>query len=219
MVFDTKTPVPVARFAWILDGMSRGPDDVFDEDLGHFTEAAVIPTRGAVVPEWLLVVPRAPCLSVAEVDFTARVRLLAVADKVSAGMSAQAGAFVMFEHGPGHPRTAAGCGVDQAHLHVVGGASDLLDRLSKLVGEAEWSAVDHADPWSTVPPGSDYLMIRDKDRAFRALVGSPISQRLRRAVADALGRGQEWDYRLYPNSSNARQTKEIFRGAFAHATA
>jgi len=215
VLFDAKLPVLPARFAWILRGAFRGPDDVFDEDLARYAEAAVIPTRGALVAEWLLVVPRTPCLSVAELDIPGRARLLAITEDVLTRVSAQAGSSVTFEHGPGRRGTATGCGVDQAHLHVVWGAPNLLDRLVGRVDDAGWSAVDHADPWSAVPPSSDYLMVRDHERAVRALVGSPTSQRLRRALADALGRGHEWDYRLHPNAWTACRTKEMFRGAFA----
>jgi diadenosine tetraphosphate (Ap4A) HIT family hydrolase len=217
--FDPKIPVPPTRFAWILRGESNGPDEAFDEDLGHYAEAAVIPTRGALVAEWLLIVPRTPCFSVAELDGHRRSHLLAIADDVSARMSARAGAAVMFEHGARCSGTASGCGVDQAHLHVVGGAPDLLNRIIGRVGEVAWSAVDRADPWLAAPPDADYLMVRDHERAVRALVRDPTSQRLRRALADALGRGHEWDYRSHPNASNARRTKEIFRSAFVHAAA
>ncbi len=217
MPFDAKPLAPQTRFDWILQGAPHGPDDVFDEDLAGYAEAAVIPTRGALVAGWLLVVPRTPCLSVAELKRLDRLRLLAIAEEASARMSAQAGTSVMFEHGPGRAGAAGGCGVDQAHLHVIVGAPDLLDNLVEQVGEVEWSRVDHADPWAAVLPGSDYLMIRNRDRAVRAIVDDPTPQRLRRALAEVLGRGHEWDYRTHPNASNARRTKEMFNGAFADA--
>ena len=75
----------------------------------------------------------------------------------------------------------------------------------------------YADPWSTLPLGSDYLMVRDARRTVVTIVEHPKSQRLRRALADVLGRGNEWDYRSHPNAENARRTKEIFSGAFAEA--
>ncbi len=217
MLVDAELPAPPSRFAWVLQGATLGPDEAFDEDLAHYVEAAVIPTRGAFIPTWLLVVPRTRGLSVAEFDGRERARLLQIAEEVSKQIAASAGAFVTFEHGPGRRGTAAGCGVDQAHLHVVGGAPDLLTRLVERVPE-NWSEADHADPWSGVPPVSDYLMIRDASRTVLALVSNPTPQCLRRALADALGIEREWDYRSYPNSSNARRTKEMFRGAFAHST-
>lgn len=217
MPFDANHLALKTRFDWILRGAPQGPDEIFDEDLACYTEAAVIPTRGALVVGWVLIVPRTPCLSIAELKQPDRVRLLAIADEVSARISAHVGTSVIFEHGPKRAGTVVGCGVDQAHLHVVGGAPDLLDNLVEQVDEVEWSGVEYADPWATVPLDSDYLMIRNCDQAVRAFVDNPVSQRLRRALAEVVGRGDEWDYRSHPNASNARRTKEMFSGAFANA--
>lgn len=219
MLVDQKLPVLGRRFAWVLKGEPYGPDKIFDEDLAHYAEAAVIPTRGALVPEWLLVVPRLPCLSVAELDTPRRLRLRAIGDEVLARVSDRAGGAIMFEHGASRLGTSAGCGVDQAHLHVVGGPPELFDLIVRQVDEAVWTAVDHADPWSAMPTQSDYLVVRDWKRAVRAIVTVPTSQRLRRAIAAILGRGNEWDYRSHPNASNACRTKEVFRSAFADVVA
>lgn len=218
MSFDLRVSAPHSRFAWILRGATRGPDASFDEDLGSYPEAAIIPTQGALVPEWLLVVPRKPCLSVAVMGSQMRGRLLTIADEVSAKVSELAGACVMFEHGPRKHGIAAGCGVDQAHLHIVGGSLHLLDRMVERVDEAEWSSVDRIDPWSVLPPDSDYLLILDRRRALLATVANPASQRFRQALAEVLGCPKEWDYKLYPNAANARRTKELFHGAFPNVT-
>lgn len=207
------------RFAWITRGKSQGPDKIFDEDLGHYTEAAVIPSRGAMIPEWLLVVPRTPCLSIAELGISKRICLLAIAAHVSRQVAAQAGASVIFEHGPGRASSTTGCGVDQAHLHVVGGAPDLLSSLVQRVDEVDWLDADYEDPWRSLPPSADYLMIRDSRVAVRAIVKCPTSQRLRKAMSDLLGRKDEWDYRSHPNAANAFRTKQMFRGAFANSAA
>lgn len=219
MLLSAALLTPPVRFGWILQGASRGPDDTFDEDLAGFAEAAVIPTRGALVSEWMLIVPRKPCLSVAELAAPDRARLLNVSDAVSAQVSARVRTAVTFEHGPRRRGSATGCGVDQAHLHVVGGVPDLLDRLIEAISEVSWSVADYSDPWSSIPVDSDYLMIRDRQRAVRALMDSPTSQLLRRGIARIIGREREWDYRSYPQEANARRTKEIFRGAFADIAA
>lgn len=214
MLLDLPLPAPPTRFSWIVQGASHGPNKDFDEDLGRYTEAAIIPTRGAFLPEWLLVVPRTPCLSIAELDKIERDRILAIAADVSNQISSRSGSFVIFEHGPSRRQTLMGCGVDQAHLHVVGGEPNLIDRLIDHVSEASWSTVDHADPWAELPSGSDYLMIRNDQRSVRAIIDNPVSQRLRRALADVVGHGEEWNYRSHPNVQIARQTKAMFRNAF-----
>jgi ATP adenylyltransferase len=209
---DPSPRVPT-RFGWILKGESHGPDKAFDEDLAGYTDAAVIPTRGAIVPDWLLIVPRVPCSSFADLDAGSRRRILTIANRVS-GQISPTDTAVMFEHGARQAGSASGCGVDQAHLHVVGGEANLLSRIIAHVKELEWSVIDSADPWSDLPYNIDYLVVRSRERAMRALVHHPTSQRLRRALASALNRGDEWDYRAHPNALNANRTIEMFRGVF-----
>lgn len=205
------------RFSWILQGAACGPDAVFDEDLASYSDAAIIPTRGAMVAEWMLIVPRSPSLSIAALQAAARRSILHIADDASARISAQTGSSILFEHGPSRRGSAASCGVDQAHIHVVGGASLSLDALMQQVGEVRWEPVDRDDPWASVTVGSEYLLLRDKWRAVLALVDNPVSQRLRRAVAALLDRPDEWDYRLFPHTDNARRTKLIFGSERARA--
>lgn len=199
------------RFGWVMQGQSHGTNAAFDQDLARYEEAAIIPTQGAFLAEWLLVVPRTPCLSVSELDISARARLLSIADEVATHVARKAGNAVIFEHGPRRAKTLTGCGVDQAHLHVVGWQSDLFDQLTEEVGEVKWKPANYLDPWGEIQPDSDYLMIRDSRRSAVAVVESPSSQRLRRALASVTGHKDEWDYRTHPNPKNALCTQALFR--------
>ena len=49
------------RFDWVVDGQTKGADRQIDVDLGGFADAAIVPSLGALIPEWLLIVPRQPC--------------------------------------------------------------------------------------------------------------------------------------------------------------
>lgn len=207
-------PAIPKRFGWVIQGMSTGPDPVFDEDLGDFPEAAILPTRGALVPEWLLIVPRKPYLSVAKASFEDRRNFVAIADTVSNKIADRAAECILFEHGPSSYGSEAGCGVDQAHLHVVGGAQGFMNRVLRETADLSWSEADYTDPWRALTPGVDYLVLRDGTRALSTPVSNPTSQRLRRAIARALSRGAEWDYRKFPHEANASRTLEMFRGAF-----
>ena len=212
MALGLTSPTTPTRFSWVVQGAPSGPDPLFDEDLASYADAVVLPTRGALVAEWLLIVPRSQCLSAAELDALGRQRLLLIAEEAAARVRTQVGSCVTFEHGAGRLGSLSGCGVDQAHLHIVGGPSISLETLASLVANVDWQAADHRDPWATIPAGSDYLVIRDKSQTLSAIVSRPVSQRLRRAVATALGRPDEWDYRSHPHAENALLTKQIFRG-------
>ena len=199
------------RFGWVLAGERSGPDSVFDHDLLGAACAALTPTKGAIVPEWLLVVPRLPALSVAQLPASFRKDVFEIATAASDRIKGVAGGSVIFEHGAGHLGSASGCGVDQAHLHVVGLGRSFVDSvLRDHSAGLEWMQANVSDPWAGLPYDADYLLIVDEDRAWVALPPSPVSQFMRRRIANFVGSPGEWDYRRYPHAENARRTKSAF---------
>lgn len=203
---------PARRFGWVAAGHRLGPDRVFDQDLAEMDAVAVLPTKGAIVPEWLLVVPKIEALSLAEVGSLARRAVLDCVKEVEEHVSQAAGDAVIFEHGAGRRGSASGCGVDQAHLHVVGLDRHFVESVLVMPSaELRWRSVDTTDPWEGLPPGSDYLMMMHGETAWRALTSTPTSQFMRRRIAHFVGTPGEWDYRRYPHADNAERTKALFR--------
>ena len=224
-VVDFATLAPLAtgngagrrRFAWVTAGHRAGPDRIFDCDLGNAEHAAVVPTVGAIIPEWLLVVPRVEALSAAELPVRSRHDVLRVAHQVAGRVREVAGASVVFEHGAGRAGSLGGCGVDQAHLHVVGLGGDFVQSvLGGGSASLTWTPADPQDPWSAIPKGADYLLIMQDGRAWTALTQDPVSQFMRRRIASFVGFPGEWDYRRYPHADNAERTKSIFQSIQAH---
>jgi len=213
-----------SRFEWVVGGAPRGPDNVFDVDLGNHELAAIVPTRGAIIPEWLLVIPRSRCLSVAELSSSARRGLLSLASTVADEISSVGKKAIIFEHGPAQTHSLTGCGVDQAHLHAVGTGHEFIDWV--LEGsDLRWTEVSPSDPWNARSTGLDYLLMMAGSRAWLAQPELPLSQFFRRKVAAYVGRTDEWDYRLNPHVANAARTTELFerplkwRGAVRHIAA
>jgi ATP adenylyltransferase len=202
------------RFSWVLAGAHLGPDPNFDIDLAQLQSVAVIPTRGALTPEWLLVVPRQPCLSVAELAPAARRDVMRCAQLAANAVANVAGSAVLFEHGAGKPRSPNGCGVDQAHLHVVGLPPDFAYFTKKGTSNLAWVAADWRDPWKNLVRGSDYILMSVAEIAWVATIQTPTSQLLRRKVAEFLHMPDDWDYRQHPNVENAKRTTELFSRAF-----
>lgn len=201
-----------ARFAWVTNGHRTGPDPAFDQDLANSDHAAVIPTKGALIPEWLLVVPRTEAISLAALPLRARGAVSQVVRQAAKRVEEVAGASVIFEHGAGCVGSASGCGVDQAHVHVVGlGRSFVQSVLSDLSTSLEWTAADPHDPWADIPKGADYLLLEHDRRAWTALTRNPTSQFMRRRVAHFIGSPEKWDYKCYPHAHNAERTKALFR--------
>lgn len=119
---------------------------------------------------------------------------------------------MIFEHGAGSVGSASGCGVDQAHVHVAGLEQGFVQ---SLLGDTstslQWTAADPYDPWADIPKGADYLLLAQDGCAWTALTLNPISQFIRRRIADFVGSPGKWDYKNYPYAYNAERTKTIFQ--------
>ncbi len=206
------TSPPSRRFDWVTSGQRVGGDAPFDVDVGDFEPAAVVPTKGALVPEWLLIVPRLKALSVADLSAHERRKVLACAREVSEQIAKVADDVVLFEHGPRKQGAANGCGVDQAHIHVIGLDKRFLSFVFQTTAnDLRWELAAGADPWDGVPEQSDYIVLMRGELAWRALTPEPTSQFMRRRIASFVGTPGEWDYRRYPHAANAERTKSLFR--------
>src|SRR5689334_2245520 len=136
-----------SRFGWVASGKSRGPNDKCDIPLLSIPEGVVIPSVGALLPGWLLIVPRERALSYAELDTANRQTLYHLARSVASEVS-DFGSPIMLEHGAATAGSGIGCGVDQAHLHVVPIQFDLSKQVLADPTVA-WSSVSPDDPWTS----------------------------------------------------------------------
>lgn len=201
-----------ARFGWILSGASRGPDTVCDVDLVPRAKGAVVPSLGSLVPGWTLVVPRREALSFAHLYVQERAELQELTSTVAEFVAPLGSNVFIFEHGPSGKGGIIGCGVDQAHLHVVPMNFDLIE-LASRDARVDWRIADFRDPWSSLSKTDEYYLIKDRERC---LVGTPrVAQRqyFRRLIATAVNKPCAWDYREWPFYEHAERTIEHYRGA------
>jgi ATP adenylyltransferase len=127
----------VRRFDWAIRGYSAGLRYPFDLDLYRFNEAAITPTIGAIVPGWLLVIPRMSAFCFAELPVEIRRHINRAIDVVRNDLHVFGGRQYLFEHGSRHCGSKVGCGVDHAHAHLFCLESDLL---KAALGSAQrWS--------------------------------------------------------------------------------
>lgn len=197
----------MARFDWIYEktGVLRN----WDVDLTPECEFATVPTLGAILPNWLLFMPRQHHLSIAQMNPDARIRLFKHARLTMEGLSGreQGDDVAFFEHGAGNVGSLVGCGVDHAHLHAVPLPFSLSD---KLLREQDVVAVaDSADPWSCVRT-PEYLLCVDGAGAYVAPANESISQFFRRTIASEIGQQDRWNYREFPFAENIAETVRNF---------
>src|SRR5260221_4771447 len=98
---------------------ATGVPGPWDEVVYETDRFLVLPTKGSLVPGWLLVAAKrhaicAGALSAAEHDELRE--CVSVAKDL---VASKFGSPTVFEHGPSEEHTALGCGIDHAHIHVV----------------------------------------------------------------------------------------------------
>jgi ATP adenylyltransferase len=164
----------------------------------------VVPSKGALVPGWLLVVPKEHLLSMAEVtESSSREELDQLLSIVKSRVEAAFGPVTLFEHGATCPNSNFGCGIDHAHLHMAVLPFNLLEAVRRT--HPEWSWMQSARPWSHGGPReAPYLALAGPDGIW--LESQPPTvprQFFRQMIAQSLGKLHEYDYDRFPRPENA----------------
>lgn len=165
-----------------------------------------IPSLGALVPGYVLLVPRAHVFSMARLSPDDRAALAAYERRVSGRLAAAWAAPTLFEHGScGTPAGTAGACVDHAHWHLVPGRHlppGAVDGFRPAASFEEIAAGRHPDGYLALRQPSGEWSVRSR--------GRPQSQYFRRHIAAGLGVPDEWDYLAYPRLDHVRATIATF---------
>lgn len=201
------------RFARLL---SRQPAQkpLHDTALLEAEEWLAAPSLGALVPGWLIVLPRRPALNFRRWAEGSQSPLAALSE-VASGLGLSPTDYIWFEHGPQAERTQVGCGVDYAHLHMLVRPPFAFDQLVSEVqadGLLAWTESKADSAYVQLDIETSYLALGQGQRALVATeVECAGSQYLRRAVARVIGRDYAWNYRTFPQHKNIASTVEIVR--------
>lgn len=173
-----------------------------------------VPTLGAMVPGWLLVVPKEYYLCIGAMEVDRRRELVDFVKAVTNLLERTFGDIVLFEHGPSRRGSAVGCGVDYAHLHVVSTMCDIMDQVARLAPWIEWVEVEGFESAAEVfETGSEYLFVQQSCSGGAHIgLGDEIpSQLLRKAIANYLGRPDKFDWKTYPELENVLTTLAMLK--------
>jgi ATP adenylyltransferase len=123
--------------------------------------------------------------------------------------------FVWFEHGPVQSGTTVGCGVDQAHLHVIYDAPFSAEEFHQKAlesGRLEWTPTLATSVYAQLNDKGSYLVAGSGSTAFFAQnVEQAGSQFFRKIVAGLTSQPDAWNYRTHPHLSQAEETIRTFR--------
>jgi ATP adenylyltransferase len=185
-----------------------GAANLWDKPVVESPNFIGVPSLGALVPGWILLLPKAHYLAMGAMPSSAVAEMEEVKCALVSRLGEAYGEVCAFEHGPSGPKREVGCGVDHAHLHLVPLKIDLgrvvLPLLPRGVG---WSEASIDDCRRAFESGLDYLYLEQPlGRGRIAVNGHFGSQLFRRAIASDLGIENEYSWRDYPKIDNIVST-------------
>jgi len=173
----------------------------------------VLPSLGALVEGWLLIVPKRHFVAFGELPDSLIAELLDLKVATSEIISRVYGTVCAFEHGPSKAGCSVGCGVDHAHMHLVPLQFDLAAAAAPHIpGKSRWFKANLADCRRTFLERYDYLYLEQplgRGRIFSAdRLGSQV---FRRAIADRLGIPEQYNWRSHPQLPTIEKTIQAIR--------
>jgi len=201
-----------SKFDWIVDGPAVS-HATWDQILIENQSFVALASLGSIVPGWVLIVPRHRALNLAGVHAELSEDFADIRQRVRTVLEQHfSGRVFEFEHGPSQPNGLLGCGVEQAHLHMVPLDFDLVDA---IVAKAPTGRADRQDillPWSKIDADRDYWVARDvaDGRSVVIYPDVPVSQGIRKIIAARTGAAESWNYRSAPFLENVIETQLAF---------
>jgi ATP adenylyltransferase len=155
-----------------------------------------LPSLGAIVPGWLLVISRDHHLCSASLTAPKQFALMEAVEEARSLVLKKFAAPTIFEHGPSSPGTPVGCGIDHLHMHLAPLPGSLANACSELYSTV-WKVVENTDHLTAMHnDGLSYMTIQEPGKqAMWSCPPEGVRQPLRRAIAYMMNVPNQFDYR------------------------
>ncbi|MEQ8340275.1 MAG: HIT domain-containing protein [Marinovum algicola] len=193
-----------SKFHWLFLNGEKPSAELYDTIIDETANFAVLPTKGSIVPGWVLIVPKFPVSRIADVPETLSVELSTLVRRVVEKVQAEFGKTFAFEHG-GYKGSKISCGVDQAHLHVVPLPFDLVDA-AETASPGSWNSFGSTLIPNGDMPDDEYWFVSDGNLSKYKALSEPSSQFFRKVIACGVGSKDSWDYRQADFIENVKVT-------------
>src|ERR1041385_1989822 len=167
----------------LCSSLISGPSELWDHPLFESPNFVVLPSLGALIEGWVLIVPKKHYVCMGAVPSALGGEMEDLKRLVSSRLLHTYGSVCAFEHGPSCEKRSVGCGVDHAHLHLVPTEFDLADAVAPFLPEnAIWSDATFDDCRCAFQEQQDYLYFEQGSRSPRIIKHEALgSQLFRRA--------------------------------------
>lgn len=182
--------------------------EIWDSPLFESDNFVVIPSLGALVEGWLLIVPKAHFISFRNLSAALLDEFEELKRHVVQVQQNLYGAICGFEHGPAACNRTVGCGVDHAHFHLVPYSMKLTELATPFLPmNAIWYNCSVHQIKLRVPPDKDYLYLEQPIGNGMVLSDDNIqSQVFRRGIADSEGISEQYNWRQFSQQENVIAT-------------
>ena len=194
-------------------GKSRHINGNVDKPIHETPNYMVIPSIGAFIDGWVMIVPRKHIYDMSELYEDDEFVRLAL--KIYKYIEEKFGRTVMFEHGASYSGSPTGCGVDHAHFHFVPFVESLLEDLKET--RLPWQKCI-ASEITNKSCGRDYLFYSEtpptlsKINGYLHIVDRPVSQFFRKILARKTGNELISDYKNFPLLEKTQRTALELQG-------
>lgn len=204
----------------LCSGLVSKREEIWNEPLLESPNFVVLPSVGALVEGWVLLVPKAHVICMGALSESLGIEMQQVKHTVYRMLQEAYGNVSSFEHGPTTAKRRVGCGVDHAHLHLVPVEFSLRAAVNPFLPEGvAWSTAGLKECRNAFARGEDYLYFEQTNSAGQIATHKDLgSQLFRRAIAKQIGRPSEFDWREYPQLPNVKLTIDKVRSLTAKFT-
>lgn len=186
----------------------------YNEILFETDNFIVVPSLGALVEGWLLIVPKKEYLSFQYLENDSLVKELEnLSNYIGEIIEKEYGYVTMFEHGAKHVKSTVGCGVDYAHLHLVPINFDLILGLENFLNiRYNWNKINSLQNVFHSEKKTEYLYYKDfEGNSFLVNDKEIPSQLFRKVIASFLNDPEKFDWKEFHQEDNILKTIERFK--------
>jgi ATP adenylyltransferase len=190
----------------------------WNEPLWESPNFVVIPSLGALVEGWVLIVTKQHAIAMGALSDPLLSELNNLKWQVAGALSEHYNSSVcVFEHGPSQEGCRLGCGVDHAHMHIVPIEFDLRRAVGPYMPHrTEWRPAHLLDCRAAFESSTGYLYFEQPIGFGQIATAADFeSQLFRRAIATTIGLAEQFRWREHPQLRNVEAT---IQGAHAWNT-
>lgn len=171
----------------------------------------VVPTLGALVPGYLLIISKAHRLSVSECSQAEQEELQHLLTRIREILEQlYQKPCIAFEHGESAQSTKSAASVSHCHVHILPFSGNLCEKIGYRTSYINFGELTEIGQYTV--SGEPYLFFQSNDRHNSLIFLEKYPRQLfRRILAYEIGKEDMWDWNYFPFYDNLRNTYQVLK--------